>query len=257
MKEIPILLAGYGWFRGIPEGGVNNAEAVARAMDGERIRAHAPDGREVSGRVHGLSVPVSWAEAFPCVEKEALRLRPAVILALGTDPAASGLRPEPCAVNWCEGRDADPLHPEREREQSGPVIPGGGDVLRGTLPFEAMTRAILAAGVPATLGGLCAAPEGAPFPVACTAGNYLCNLMAYRLADFARRAPFPVATGFLHVPNQPAYAAARRLKRLESDPDALTRPIYPSMTLEQMVTGTRAALAACLRGEPWLTRKDA
>ena len=78
MKEIPILLAGYGWFRGIPEGGVNNAEAVARAMDGERIRAHAPDGREVSGRVHGLSVPVSWAEAFPCVEKEALRLRPAV-----------------------------------------------------------------------------------------------------------------------------------------------------------------------------------
>lgn len=246
MTTIPILLAGYGWFRGIPEGEVNNAEAIARALDGERIAARAADGSEVCGEVHSLIVPVSWAGAFPCVEEAAMRLHPGIILALGTDPASPAMRPEPCGVNWCEGRDADPLHPDLERERRAPIVPGGENVLRGTLPFEAMTRAMLKAGVPAYLGGLTDAPEGAPCPAACTAGAYLCNLMTYSLADFARRAPFAVRTGFVHVPNQPAYAAARRLKRLECEPDALTRPVYPSMTLEQMVKGTRAALAACL-----------
>lgn len=247
MTTIPILLAGYGWFRGIPDGEVNNAEAIVRAMDGERITAHAEDGSEVCGEVHSLVVPVSWSAAFPCVEEAALRLRPGIILALGTDPASPAMRPEPCGVNWCEGRDADPLHPELECERREPIIPGGEAVLRGTLPFEAMTRAMLEAEVPAYMGGLTDAPKGAPCTVAYTTGTYLCNLMTYSLADFARRAPFAVRTGFMHVPNQPAYAAARRLKRLADEPDALARPIYPSMTLEQMVKGTRAALAACLR----------
>lgn len=247
MTTIPILLAGYGWFRGIPEGEINNAEAIARALDGERIAARTEGGEALCGEVHSLIVPVSWSAAFPCVEEAALRLRPGVILALGTDPASPALRPEPYGVNWCEGRDADALHPDLERERRGPIVPGGEDALRGTLPFEAMTLAMLEAGVPAYLGGLTDAPEGAPCPAACTAGAYLCNLMTYSLADFARRAPFAVRTGFVHVPNQPAYAAARRLKRLTDEPDALARPIYPSMTLEQMTAGIRAALAACLR----------
>lgn len=247
MTTVPILLAGYGWFRGIPEGEVNNAEAIVRTMDGEMIRARTPDGCEVCGRVHSLVVPVSWTDAFPCVKEAAARLRPAIILALGTDPASPALRPEPYGVNWCEGRDADPRHPGLEREVRGPIHPGGADALRGTLPFEAMTRAMLEAGIPAYLGGLCDAPEGAPCPKVSTTGTYLCNLMAYSLADYAAHAPFPVHTGFLHVPNQPAYAAARRVRRLADDPDALSRPIYASMTLEQMVNGTRAALTACLR----------
>ena len=247
MTTVPILLAGYGWFRGIPEGETNNAEAIVRAMDGEMIHARAVDGREVCGQVHGLIVPVSWADAFPCVQEAAGRLRPAIILALGTDPASPALRPEPYGVNWCEGRDADPRHPDLETERRSPLLPGGQDALRGTLPFEAMTRAILEAGIPAYLGGLSDAPDGAPCPKVSTTGTYLCNLMAYSLAHYAAHAPFPVRTGFLHVPNQPAYAAARRIRRLADDPDALSRPIYPSMTLDQMVAGTRAALAACLR----------
>ena len=244
MTIIPILLAGYGWFRGIPEGEVNNAEAIARAMDGERIAVRTEDGGELCGEVHSLVVPVSWSAAFPCVEEAALRLRPGIILALGTDPASPAMRPEPCGVNWCEGRDADPLHPELECERREPIIPGGDAVLRGTLPFEAMTRAMLCAGIPAYMGSL---QEGGPGVRPCaTTGFYLCNLMAYRLAHFAKTAPFPVRTGFMHVPNQPAYAAARRLRRLEAEPEALSRPIYASMTLAQMVEGVRVALAACL-----------
>lgn len=35
MRSLSILLCGYGWFAGIPEGETNNAERIARALDGE------------------------------------------------------------------------------------------------------------------------------------------------------------------------------------------------------------------------------
>ena len=34
MTETCILLVGYGWFAGIPEGETNNSEMIARALDG-------------------------------------------------------------------------------------------------------------------------------------------------------------------------------------------------------------------------------
>ena len=242
--ETTILLVGYGWFRGIPEGEINNAEAIARALDGEYL--FAQDGSGAAGRIHSLIAPVTWDGAFAPVEAAALELRPQIILALGTDAASPALRPEPYGVNWCEGRDAQPDNPGAETERSGELIPGGEPVLRGTLPFEAMTRAMLRAGIPAYMGSLQESKPGAPTEKCATTGLYLCNLMAYRLAHFAKTAPFPVRTGFMHVPNQPAYAAARRLRRLEAEPEALSRPIYASMTLAQMVEGVRVALAACL-----------
>lgn len=33
MRSLSILLCGYGWFAGIPEGETNNAERIARALD--------------------------------------------------------------------------------------------------------------------------------------------------------------------------------------------------------------------------------
>lgn len=250
-QETTILLVGYGWFRGIPEGEINNAEAIARALDGQTLCAQ--DGSGAAGRIHSLIAPVTWAGAFAPVEEAALALRPQIILALGTDAASPALRPEPYGVNWCEGRDAQPDNPGVETERCGELIPGGEPVLRGTLPFEAMTRAMLRAGIPAYMGSLL---EGEPGARPCaTTGLYLCNLMAYRLAHFAKTAPFPVRTGFMHVPNQPAYAAARRLRRLETEPEALSRPIYASMTLAQMVEGVRVALGACFSSNHSDSRK--
>ena len=61
--ERTVLLAGYGWFAGIPQGETNNAELIARALDGTVLSAGC-----VRGRVHGLVIPVTWAGAFPPVE---------------------------------------------------------------------------------------------------------------------------------------------------------------------------------------------
>lgn len=242
--ERTVLLAGYGWFAGIPQGETNNAELIARALDGALC-----EGDGVRGRVHALVVPVTWAGAFPPVEAAIDALEPDIVLALGTDARAGAMRPEPYGVNWQRGRDADPDDSSRETVMDGPVTPGGPDALRGTLPYEAMVRAMLDAGIPARLGALTEAGEGAPLPVGCTAGMYLCNTMAYHLAERAARTE--LRAGFMHVPTQPGYAAARRLREMEAADGAerarlMQEPLPPSMPLAQMLAGTRAAIGACL-----------
>ena len=39
MRSLSVLLCGYGWFAGIPEGETNNAELIARALENvEKIK---------------------------------------------------------------------------------------------------------------------------------------------------------------------------------------------------------------------------
>ena len=244
-RERTVLLVGYGWFAGIPQGETNNAELIARALNGATVGAG-----DVRGRVHALVVPVTWAGAFPPVDAAIDALHPDIVLALGTDARAGAMRPEPYGVNWQRGRDADPDDPSQETVMDGPVTPGGPDALRGTLPYEAMVRAMLDAGIPARLGALTDAEEGAPLPVCCTAGMYLCNTMAYKLAELSARTG--LRAGFMHVPTQPGYAAARRLREMEAADGAererlMREPVPSSMPLEQMIEGTRAAILACLK----------
>ena len=88
MRSLSILLCGYGWFAGIPEGETNNAERIARALDGE-ILARG-DARAV---VHGMTMPVLWNGAFEPVQAAIDELKPDLVLALGTDARASAMRP--------------------------------------------------------------------------------------------------------------------------------------------------------------------
>ena len=216
MRSLSILLCGYGWFAGIPEGETNNAERIARALDGE-ILARG-DARAV---VHGMTMPVLWNGAFEPVQAAIDELKPDLVLALGTDARASAMRPEPFGVNWRRGRDAG-----GNPEENAPIFAGEPDWLRGALPYEAMARAMLAAGVPAQMGALTSAPEGAPLAMQST-------------------------TGFMHVPTQPLYACRQRERMLAAAADdearekLLAAPIA-GMELETMIRGTRAALEACL-----------
>lgn len=130
MRSLSILLCGYGWFAGIPEGETNNAERIARALDGE-ILARG-DARAV---VHGMTMPVLWNGAFEPVQAAIDELKPDLVLALGTDARASAMRPEPFGVNWRRGRDAG-----GNPEENAPIFAGEPDWLRGALPYEAMAR---------------------------------------------------------------------------------------------------------------------
>lgn len=54
MRSLSILLCGYGWFAGIPEGETNNAELIARALDGETL-IH----KDICAEIHGMTMPFS------------------------------------------------------------------------------------------------------------------------------------------------------------------------------------------------------
>lgn len=231
-----ILLVGYGWFASIPEGETNNAELVARALDGEILRSQ--EGCEA--KVHALVVPVLWKEAFAPVQAAIEAIAPDIVLALGTDASAAAMRPEPWGVNYMKGKDA--ARDGQVTLMDEPILPGEAPFLRGTLPYEAMTQAMLHAGVPAQMGCLADAEDGAPLAKKSTTGLYLCNYMTYRLALLARENP-SLRAGFMHIPTQPQYACARRLAL---GADALTTPMPPSLPLDAMIRGTRIALEACL-----------
>ena len=247
--EKTILLAGYGWFAGIPEGETNNSELVARALDGETLTVTREDGKTVCGRIRSLVVPVVWETAFPQVMAAIGEIQPDMVLAMGTDARISGLRPEPYGINWQRGTDALPEDPAKQTTVDGKILPDGADFLRGTLPYEAMVMEVLRAGIPALMGSLLPPKEDVPLAAFATPGLYLCNKMAYLLADWSARSGVPA--GFLHLPTQPQYAAARRLKRLEALSgeelaEAIAKPIS-AMPLPMMIEGTRAALRACLK----------
>ena len=239
MCSLSVLLCGYGWFAGIPEGETNNAELIARALDGETLARG-----DVRATVYGMTMPVLWNGAFEPVKAAIDELKPDLVLALGTDARAGALRPEPFGVNWRRGRDAGDTP-----EENTPIFAGGPDWLRGALPYEAMVRAMLAVGVPAQMGALSPAPEGAPLAMQSTTGMYLCNFMTYRLAKLSRETG--LRAGFMHVPTQTEYACRHRERLLAAAADdearekLLTAPIA-GMPLEMMIKGTRAALEACL-----------
>ena len=151
MRSLSILLCGYGWFAGIPEGETNNAELIARALDGETLVCG-----DVRATVRGMTMPVLWRGAFEPVQAAIDAQKPDLVLALGTDARAGALRPEPFGVNWRRGRDAGDTP-----EENSPIFSGEAEWLRGTLPYAQMVRAMLAAGVPARLGALTPAGRAA------------------------------------------------------------------------------------------------
>ena len=80
MRSLSVLLCGYGWFAGIPEGETNNAELIARALDGETLVCG-----DVRATVRGMTMPVLWRGAFEPVQAAIDAQKPDLVLALGTD----------------------------------------------------------------------------------------------------------------------------------------------------------------------------
>ena len=109
---------------GIPEGETNNAELIARALDGENLIC----GDAMRRTVRGMTMPVLWRGAFEPVQAAIDAQKPDLVLALGTDARASALRPEPFGVNWRRGRDAGDTP-----EENSPIFSGEAEWLRGTL----------------------------------------------------------------------------------------------------------------------------
>lgn len=198
-----------------------NAELIARALDGETL-IH----KDICAEIHGMTMPVLWNGAFEPVQKAIDELHPNLVLALGTDGRASAMRPEPFGVNWRKGCDAGD-----NPEVYSPILEGDEIWLRGTLPYDAMTRAMLDAGVPAQTGALSSADADAPLPFKSTTGMYLCNYMTYRLVSSAAKPAYARAScTFPRSRNTPAVIESACLtprRRTRSAPACSLRPLPP------------------------------
>lgn len=124
------------------------------------------------------------------------------------------LNPERVAININDARIPDN---EGNQPLDGPVFADGETAYFATLPIKAMAEEIRKAGVPASVSN--------------TAGTYVCNHLMYGvLYTLANKYP-DVRGGFMHVP----FITSQVINR---------KPIAPSLSLEQIVTGIEAAVKA-------------
>lgn len=142
------------------------------------------------------------------------QFQPDAIVCLGEAGRRHALNIERVGINLMDYRIADN---SGNLVADEPIVRGGPAAYFATLPVRAMLAAVLEAGVPAELS--------------LSAGAFLCNQVTYAVLDYLAVLNLPTPAGFIHLPSLPEQAARRD-------------PLIPSMALETMVKGVRAAIGA-------------
>jgi pyroglutamyl-peptidase len=166
-------------------------------------------------------LPVSFARAPEALAVLVAEVRPDLVLCVGEAGGRSAVGVERVAVNVQDARipDEDGAQPV-----DVPVRAGGPAAYFSGLPVKACLTAILDAGVPGEVSN--------------TAGTYVCNTIAYALADLlapggaagAGAGSAGVRGGFVHVPRLPEQVA----------------PGAASLSAERSAAGLTAVLRAAL-----------
>jgi pyroglutamyl-peptidase len=204
-----LLISGFEPFAGAA---VNPSALLARAL------ASAPPPEWETATV---ILPVVYDRAWPTLLAAIEWHRPEVVLATGLAGGRPGLAIERFAVNLDDGDLAD-----------------NAGVRRSETPIVAAAPLAYAAGLPVRAMAAAAEQAGVPARVSLSAGAFLCNHVFFRLCHLAATRPDGgLRCGFIHLPWLPEQAA-RALPASQ-----------PSLPLERMVAGVRAAIAA-LRTAP-------
>jgi pyroglutamyl-peptidase len=194
-----------------PFGGesVNPSWEVARALHGAQI---------AGAQVSALQLPCRFGESGEVLARALARSPVAVVMALGQAASRTDLSVERVAINV----DDAPM-PDNGGGQpiDQPVIAGAPAGYFSSLPIKRIVAAMRAAGVPAS--------------VSQTAGTFVCNHLFFTLAHLIATRHPQMRGGFIHLPMLPEQAAAW--------------VGTPSLSLDTMVRGVRAAITATLSGE--------
>ncbi|WP_454048823.1 pyroglutamyl-peptidase I [Cellulomonas sp. Marseille-Q8402] len=132
-------------------------------------------------------LPVSFSRAPRRLAELLADVRPDLVVCVGEAGGRSAVGVERVAVNVQDARipDEDGAQPV-----DVPVVPGGDVAHFSSLPVKACLLALQDAGVPGEVSN--------------TAGTYVCNTVAYALADALAAGRAPGARGgFVHVPRLP------------------------------------------------------
>ena len=202
-----ILVTGFEPFGGSP---LNPSEQVVRALAGQGELAPEPVSRAI---VTTAILPVDRFRGPEALRSALERTQPDAVLCLGEAARRATLSIERVAINLMDYRIPDNAG---QQVTDTPIVQGGPAAYFATLPVRAMLAAVQGAGVPVELS--------------LSAGTYLCNQVFYELLhQLCDREP-AVPAGFIHLPSLPEQASQ-------------ASPPYPSMALDIMLKGVRAALA--------------
>lgn len=205
-----ILVTGFAPFGGET---VNPSSQIAHALNGQHIADHLV--------VAGI-LPTVFDDSLQALGVQLRKHRPVLVVCLGQAGGRQAMSFERVAINI-----NDALIPDNAQQQpvDTPVVKGGPVGYFSSLPIKAMTQAAMAAGATAE--------------VSQSAGTFVCNHVFYGLMHrlSSQRALQEVRGGFVHVPYLPEQAANIATK-------GAPRP--PSMALDLMVSGLKAALDAAV-----------
>lgn len=186
---------------------INPSAEIARRLDGEMI-----EGRRV---VSGI-LPVTFTDAPTHLADLIDRYRPELVIALGQAGGRGEISIERVAINLIDARIADnsglqPIDTEVLRDGPGAYF--------STLPVKAILEALKTLNVPSALS--------------LSAGTYVCNQVFYWQSHLLTTEHAQARGGFIHVPWLPEQAGRH--------------PGDPTMPLEVMLSGIRAAIECSLR----------
>lgn len=167
MKKLSVVISGFDHYDGID---VNPAIEVPKALGepGFAFSSGANDPLDdVEIDVHTVSLPVSFAKAWPELLEAIEAVHPNIVIATGLKRAARGVMLERCATNLMDAckPDADNVTPRRE-----PINPDGPAAYWTRLPLRLILRDFTADAIPATLSS--------------DAGTFVCNSLFYNLLDW-------------------------------------------------------------------------
>lgn len=172
--------------------------------------------REIGGlRVETCRVPCEFRRAIEVVAEAIETHRPSMVVCLGQAGGRTHMSVERVAINVNDARMDDNAGSKPIDE---PIARGGPAAYFSTLPIKAMALAMREAGVPAEVSN--------------TAGTYVCNHLMYGVLHYLAGSGNAARAGFIHVPYAEAQVAGK--------------PGLPSLSLDTMVKGVQAAIAAAV-----------
>ncbi|MGC4378512.1 pyroglutamyl-peptidase I [Fictibacillus sp. Mic-4] len=194
-----------------PFGGepVNPALEAVKQLEGSFAKEYQIEVREI---------PTVFAKSLDVLYKSIEETNPDIVICVGQAGGRPDLTVERVAINV---NDAQIPDNEGNQPIDTPVVEGGPVGYWSTLPIKAMVKEMKKQGVPAS--------------VSQTAGTFVCNHLFYGLMNYVAKAKHPIRGGFIHIPLLPE--------------QAVHHPGQPSMALETIVKGLKAAIRAAVTYE--------
>lgn len=175
MQQISVVISGFDHYDDVR---VNPSYEVPKALADRGV-----DGLDdVDLTINAVSLPVSFAKAWPTMLETIEATHPDIVIATGLKHAARGVMLERCAMNLMDAAKPDADNVVLRRE---PIDPDGPAAYWTRLPLRAILADFTRDSIPATLSS--------------DAGTFVCNSLFYNLLNWAAGQD-KVLAGFVSLP---------------------------------------------------------